>query len=505
MAALGYAATGYGQGALQQRQVNRDEQYRQQGMGLQERQVGLQERDYEDSKSRANREFALRRIERVEGMLKDRRSLTPGQIEKMERELDKHYSAYPDLDMRAKDAPPQTPPTNDAPPTVQPELYNIPQQSQAPPPLPFDADFGVGGMSQGPAQFDPEGIRPSMPDRPIPNTGQGVIGSQNAGIAGPPSPFPAAPPQPTQQGPTQAQAQPPPKTFSAREYWLSRATNQALSEADREMAMAQLQKLDSDEATLANTRADTGYKQEMTRQIAPNAALARAAQLEEIAMSRYKRLEYMPAELQAIIAKAKAGQALDPSDLIALQRLNFDIEKLKLDRQDAASDRTWDRTKDTAEFDQRERIAGGQQTAQAEGQVRAATLKVIQQEVTSIDPVTRMPKLKPGGLKRFQQLVSQMRGEGQTVNSNDYNPGFDERIWGAVQQPGFNVNAAIAAARAQGNTQAAQQIKAAAAMYGKMSQAETGGSVSQPAPAKPSPAPKGRTGYGAGGLMGPRR
>jgi hypothetical protein len=512
MASLASAATGLGQGVLQNRQLQQERDRYTQQMGLQERQIGLQERGFEDEKRRADREFTRREVDRLRGLAIDpnwNKTASPAMKEKVKSALNKLYSKYPEFDYgETENAPgtpmraPEQPPGSEQPSAPQaspiPELFGLGQQQ--PEKLPTDPGFGAGALEgPGPSQFDPMGIQPEMPNRPIPNTGQGVTGTAPAM-----PPRPAAPPtQAPGQPPTGAQVQAPPKPFSARDYWLRRATDATLSEADQQEAVAQLQNLDKTEADLRASGATAGYQEALTRQVDPNARLARAAQLEEIAMSRYKRLEYMPAELRAIIAKAKAGNGLDPSDLIALERLKFDVSKFGIEAGERASDRTFDRGQKVAEFQQREDLAGGERESRARLQAQGTLLRIIQSEVVDKNPVTGAVRVKPGGLQKAQRLIREMQGRGEQVDAGTLNPGFPEDVWGAVRQPGFNLQGALAHLRSRGNKAGAEQLKSAYAMFNKLAGA-TGSGVSQ-APPSEKPGQATRSGYGAGGLMGPRR
>lgn len=491
MASLAHAATGLGQGMLQQRELGRETDRYNQQLGLKEREIGLAERGFEADKSWREKQVRRQKHDKIQEILLGG-NLTDTEKKYWEGQLEGLYAEDPELDITrgvrqskaAKQAgldaqiaadPSGASGMRNPSTTVKPGMFDTGSAGM------FDP-LAAGPSNYVPPPADHQPITDEQVSSLMRETDPQFNMQQNA--LRPPEPAPVAQP-PTQ---AQAPAAPPQKPRTAREEAMealrAMANDPNVKPNDRRAAMLEMVKLEEGGVDVDAKRAAVDYQRSITEEVSPNARMTRALQYEQIMSSVFDRTKRFDREMEIALEKAKKGQQLDPSDMIALKRLEFEIEKFRIEDDDKDRDRTWERGKDVAEHAQRDEHFYAGQEGRSRTQAEGTLLRIIQNDVTDKNPVTGAVRVKPGGLQRAQQLIREMQGRGEQVDPAGLNPGFNERIWAAVQRPGFNLQNALAAARQVGNKQAEAELKSAYSTYHKFTGAAAGG-VSQAPPSRP--------------------
>jgi hypothetical protein len=474
MSALGIAASGAGQGYMQGNQERYGRQQQQRQYGLQERQVGLAEKSQSQEEAFRREQAAredLARMDSTENSEGFSTKLSPDQQQKI----------------RATNAGRRS--------RIYRDFPQLSDSAFADKPSPYDdqsTDPGRPAMSTPP-------IAPTGAPSPFANVQPSTApdGSTQAVLpepAGPPAaaPAPTAPTAPVAAQPSVAGPKP---NKSLYDFFSAQAHDESLPMEARNAAAAQAMKIRESEAAIAGTEANTAGTLLSNKEIAPNAHMGRAGTAEQIAGSQYDRNTYKPTllkqgqeqiDLNRLIAKSKSGGGLTASDKIRMMELQRQLNKDAQDRKDQQAERGYQHGKDAATFQQTEDLATRRETA-AE---RNATIGVMAKSVMTVDPITHVPTMKPGGVQEFQRLVASLHQQGKQVTAEDVNPGYPPSVWAKVNEPGMTeqtVRAAVQNALVNGDRSTAILIKNAWAATRMM-----GGGGAAPAPAA-KPAAKART------------
>jgi hypothetical protein len=495
MSSIGQFGVPIAQGFMQGKQYrNEQDQFRQQ-QGLRERQVAIGERGLDSDIKNRDREFAYRQIRDLDQIIDSpefARKYSAGAQQKLRMRRQELGNKYPEFSYEAEPAPvtgtqPAAPPAVDAaapPPPVPTGQALIDAQQRAAVQQQQDTQLPDFQFLNNPGKigFDPMGGIGGNPNKPV------SMGPPITGTVRPPAPRPQPDMQPpVAAGPEQPQPSLTDETRGRIRSLLEQSKDPNLSIEDQRMALDMATQLMGRLTEIGSGQANTRLATAQANEVAPNAASNRALNTENIAASRYERGEYKPGmlslrerelKLEELKAKQKSG-GMTTGEWLQMMKLQYDIQKDAADAQERGEQRQYDRGKDAAEFIFKEGEAG----RTADTDIRRGLMRVIEKSVVQIDPVTRVPVLKKGGVEAYQRAVQGFIAQGQNPTVDDINPGFPAPVWKAVNTPGFNLQAAMSAALAAGDQQAANEYKAAADMVRRLS----GGGAAPSAPGKPSP------------------
>lgn len=523
MSSLGPLIAEAGQGYLRGQQQLQERRQKERAFKLEEDRLA-QTREFAEKEAKFRETQAAREeIERINTRLNDpklRKQSTPAAWKAMEDKsharISRLYRQYPELSDSALEDVPSTieDPTAQVPVAGPP----VPQER---PRSPFADVRNVGGQAVLPEAPAPAGIDaqaeapqppPSQPLVPGPRDLRAPVpatAGQGVGLAAPPLPQfgeqPQQPQQQPQQQPAEQQGQQAPRDrFDLLvDRLIQRMNDPAAAPEDQEQAEAQLLQTITAIAQVDQAKAQTLFLRAQAAEVAPDAASRRAGVAEQIQASQDERLKFKPEELRLKGLEIKGKnrpRAPTIADQLAVMRLRHQMQQDALENRRKERDFQYGVGKDAAEFEQRERTEEGRKAERA----RAALIDVIKKSVFEIDKVTRQPVLIRGGLETFKTLLADAERWGSDVSVGDMNPGYDQEVWSAVNTPGFDANAAIATAKARGDTESAKEIRGAweaAVQQGKMMAGRSTPPASSPATpprteskpsAKPAAKPKPR-------------
>lgn len=341
MSALGYAATGAGQGYVEGRQYNDERGNQRTQQRQQQQQIDLQAKAQADAQANARRQEGLTRAGQLESIFRDPNSARlyrPGELDKLRAEYDSIKTQYPDL---YPGSAPQVPgevlpggpvaaaaaetnaPHPSQPPAPIPELYNVGQPQAAPDPL------NTMNVGTGASDFNPMSPTPINPGAPI-------TGSQNPPVAGSfpldprvggqaPAPLKPSAPAPVKAAPVQPQAPETPAMrleVQAKKYY-EMSKDPKYSEAEQEhftelgnAAVDRASQLRERESGIQLNQANAAGIKSHTTQEQLTGHAQRQQTAEAIASSMYERNVLNPAKLSL----EQASQSISRGQL-ALARL----------------------------------------------------------------------------------------------------------------------------------------------------------------------------------------
>lgn len=503
MGALGVGLTGLGQGYVQGNEIRNQRNVQQQQLGLQERQVKLGETGQAQDEAFRREQAAraeLAGMDATENSEGFGSKLTPEQQARIREthgaRRSRIYHDFPHLsdsalgadDYQIKDTPtaPDQPtaPTPAQPAQPEPSAYANVQPTFLPDGTP------QATLPGQPAQPEPTAPTPAPEATPAANP-----------VAGPPAP-PAAP-----------------KTITERliDKWIAKSNDASLAQVDRDKADDKVMEIISQVAQNDQAAAGTLLARAQAAEVHPNAVDQRLTGHEGRAASMYDRNVYKPEllhqgqeqiDLNKLIAKGKAGGGgLTVADRIKLMELQNTINQQAIERKDKKGEQAYQHGKDAATFEQSNQQFEAKQGAPAQ----AAILKAINASVMTVDPITHVPTMKPGGVEAVKRMIADLQNKGQTVTADALNPGYPPTVWAKVNEPGMteqSVRTAVQNALVAGDRATAVLIKnawAATRMLGGSGPAPAAKAAPKTAPKRTAAKPAAQPKYSYGGGRGEER